>query len=96
MRFALALHTDDSVRYGVTVPDLPGCFSAGDTLDDAIDSAREAIDVHCEALADAGCDGIGAREITVLKHFARRYPATQHCRQRGAPRSPPNSQSYLS
>lgn len=56
MRFALALHTDDGVRFGVTVPDLPGCFSAGDTLDDAIDSAREAIDVHCEALAAAGED----------------------------------------
>lgn len=42
--------------HGATVPDLPGCFSAGDTLDDAIDNAREAIDVHCEAPADAGCD----------------------------------------
>jgi len=24
------------------VPDLPGCFSAGDTLDEAIDNAKEA------------------------------------------------------
>ena len=24
MRFALALHADDGVKYGVTVPDLPG------------------------------------------------------------------------
>ena len=28
--------------FGVVVPDLPGCFSAGDTLDEAIDNAREA------------------------------------------------------
>lgn len=50
MRFILALHTDDGVRYGVTVPDLPGCFSAGDSLDEAIENAREAIELHCEGL----------------------------------------------
>jgi len=38
MRFALALHTDDGVKYGVTVPDLPGCFSAGDSFDEASSS----------------------------------------------------------
>lgn len=56
MRFPLALHTDDGTAYGVTVPDLPGCFSAGDTLDAAIDAAREAIDAHCELLAEEGVD----------------------------------------
>jgi predicted RNase H-like HicB family nuclease len=56
MRFALALHTDDGVKYGVTVPDLPGCFSAGDTLDEAVEMAREAIDAHCELLAEKGMD----------------------------------------
>lgn len=54
MRFVLALHTDDGERYGVTVPDLPGCFTAGDTMDEAIDQAREAIDFHCEGLAEDG------------------------------------------
>ena len=56
MRFALALHTDDGVAYSVVVPDLPGCFSAGATLDDAIEMAREAIDAHCELLAEDGED----------------------------------------
>ncbi len=56
MRFAIALHTDNGVSYGVTVPDLPGCFSAGDTLDDAIEMAREAIDLHCEGLYESGED----------------------------------------
>jgi hypothetical protein len=37
MRFALALHTDDGVKHGVTVPDLPGCFSAGDSFDEAVE-----------------------------------------------------------
>lgn len=56
MRFALALHTDDGVKYGVTVPDLPGCFSAGDSFDEAVEMAREAIDAHCELLAEKGLD----------------------------------------
>ena len=42
------------VRYGVTVPGLPGCFSAGDTLYEALDSVREAIDLHLEGMAEEG------------------------------------------
>src|SRR3989338_4900063 len=56
MRFPVVLHTDDGVRYGVTVPDLPGCFSAGDTFDDALDSVVEAIDLHLEGLTEEGDD----------------------------------------
>jgi predicted RNase H-like HicB family nuclease len=56
MRFPVVLHTDDGVRYGVTVPDLPGCFSAGDTFDDALDSVVEAIDLHLEGLTEEGGD----------------------------------------
>lgn len=46
MRFPVVLHTDDGVRFGVTVPDLPGCFSAGDDFDDALSGALEAIELH--------------------------------------------------
>jgi predicted RNase H-like HicB family nuclease len=38
----------------VTVPDLPGCFSAGDTIEEAFDNAREAIEAHCGVLAEDG------------------------------------------
>lgn len=54
MKYPLALHTDDGVKYGVTVPDIPGCFSAGDTLDEAIENAVEAIEGHLECLAEEG------------------------------------------
>ena len=37
MRFPVVLHSDNGVRFGVTVPDLPGCFSNGDTFDEALD-----------------------------------------------------------
>ena len=53
MRFSLALH-EETGKYGVTVPDLPGCFSAGDTLEEALEGAREAIDGHVELLLESG------------------------------------------
>lgn len=56
MRISVVLHTDDGIRYGVAVPDLPGCFSAGDTIDEALDCVREAIDLHLEGLAEGGTE----------------------------------------
>ncbi|MDR3055298.1 MAG: type II toxin-antitoxin system HicB family antitoxin [Zoogloeaceae bacterium] len=54
MRFPVVLHSDDGVRFGVTVPDLPGCFSAGDTFDLALDAVLEAIDLHLEGMVEEG------------------------------------------
>ena len=56
MKFIVVLHTDDGQQYGVTVPDLPGCFSAGKGLDEALESVREAIDLHVETLMEDGAD----------------------------------------
>ncbi len=50
MRFPIVIHKEAGSGYGVTVPDLPGCFSAGDTLEGAIESSREAIACHIEGL----------------------------------------------
>jgi len=47
---------DDQHAYGVIVPDLPGCFSAGDTLDEAISAAKEAITGHIEVMVEMGQD----------------------------------------
>lgn len=50
MRYPVVVHKDSNSDYGVTVPDIPGCFSAGDTMDDALEAAREAIECHLEGL----------------------------------------------
>ncbi len=50
MRFPIVIHKDEGSGYGVMVPDLPGCFSAGDTLEDALTSSQEAILSHIEVL----------------------------------------------
>jgi predicted RNase H-like HicB family nuclease len=54
MRYPVVLHSDDGARWGVTVPDLPGCFSAGDSMEQALDSVVEAIDLHLEGLTEDG------------------------------------------
>ena len=54
MKFFVVLHTDDGIRYGATVPDLPGCFSGGETLEQALQNVEEAIDMHVEALSEHG------------------------------------------
>ena len=48
MRYPIIIHKD--TNFGVTVPDVAGCFSAGDTLEEAIDMAREAIECHLEGM----------------------------------------------
>ncbi len=50
MRYPVVLHKDSESIYGVTVPDVPGCFSAGDTVDEALLNTSEAIECHLESL----------------------------------------------
>ncbi len=50
MRYPVIVHKDPESDYGVTVPDLPGCFSAGETLDEALAQVIEAIECHLEGL----------------------------------------------
>eukprot|EP01132_Coremiostelium_polycephalum_P017940 gene17940-21425_t len=55
MLYPIAISTgDEDHAWGVEVPDIPGCFSAGDDLDDAMAMAREAIEGHFEILAEDG------------------------------------------
>ena len=52
MLYPIAIHKDKDSDYGVTVPDLPGCTSAGSTLADALTQAVEAIRGHLELLTE--------------------------------------------
>lgn len=55
MRYPILIEegTQDTA-FGVVVPDLPGCFSAGDTLDEALDAAKEAAAAWIDAVLDGG------------------------------------------
>jgi predicted RNase H-like HicB family nuclease len=55
MRYPVAIEAgDDKTAFGVVIPDLPGCFSAGDTLDEALIGAEEAAAAWIDATLDAG------------------------------------------
>ncbi|MBC7648608.1 MAG: type II toxin-antitoxin system HicB family antitoxin [Vitreoscilla sp.] len=71
MHNPIAIETGtDTQAYGVAMPDLPGCFSAGDTLDQAMTNAKEAIVLWLEVAID---DGMAVPEPkTLAAHQGKR------------------------
>jgi len=47
---------NDTTAWGVVVPDLPGCFSAGDTLEEAMLQAGKSVTTWIEVAFDSGQD----------------------------------------
>lgn len=54
MQFPIAIHKGQGTVYGVTVPDIPGCHSYGESVEDAIKNAKEAILGHLQVLLELG------------------------------------------
>jgi predicted RNase H-like HicB family nuclease len=50
----LIYHNSESDFYAASVPDLPGCRSQGESLEDAERNIREAIELHLAGLQSAG------------------------------------------
>lgn len=54
-RYTIILHPDpEEGGYTVTVPALPGCVTQGETMEEAIAMARDAVRLHVEALEADG------------------------------------------
>jgi predicted RNase H-like HicB family nuclease len=56
VHYVALLHKDTDSDIGVSFPDLPGCISAGSTLEEALSMAEEALAGHFEAMADHGLE----------------------------------------
>jgi predicted RNase H-like HicB family nuclease len=55
LRYPVAIEPgNEAAAWGVVVPDLPGCFSAGDAMEEAMIQAEDAITVWIEATLDSG------------------------------------------
>lgn len=54
MRYIAFIHKEPDTVYGVSFPDLPGCISAGDTIDAAVQNAVEALAGHVRMLEADG------------------------------------------
>jgi len=62
------VHKDEGTSYGVSFPDVPGCIAAGDTFEEAVANAAEALAGHF-ALMKADGDVIpAARTFEQLRH----------------------------
>jgi predicted RNase H-like HicB family nuclease len=64
------VHKDKGTSYGVSFPDVPGCISAGDTFEDAIDNASRALAGHLAVMEADGDPVPHARSLEELKQDA--------------------------
>lgn len=54
LNYRILLRREPEGGYTVIVPTLPGCVTFGETVDEAIAMAREAIELYLEVLQDKG------------------------------------------
>ena len=54
LNYKILLKKEPEGGFTVFVPSLPGCITYGDTLDEAIEKAKEAIEVYIESLKAHG------------------------------------------
>jgi len=52
--YKINLRKEEEGGYTVFVPSLPGCITYGETVDEAIDMAKEAIELYIEELQSRG------------------------------------------
>ncbi|MBN3944514.1 type II toxin-antitoxin system HicB family antitoxin [Nostoc sp. NMS9] len=52
MNIKVVLEPSDEGGYTVFVPTLPGCISEGETVDEAVENIREAIQLYLELLEE--------------------------------------------
>lgn len=52
--YRILLRKEPEGGYTVIVPSLPGCVSYGDTIEEAIEMAKEAIAAYIESLRQSG------------------------------------------
>lgn len=56
MRYTAFIHKDPDSVYGVSFPDFPGCIAVGDTIEEAMSSAVEALSFHVAGMMADGDD----------------------------------------
>ncbi len=54
LNYRILLRKEPEGGYTVLVPSLPGCVTFGETMDEAIRMAREAVEIYLESLIQHG------------------------------------------
>ena len=69
MHYPIAIESGtDTTAFGVVVPDLPGCFSAADTLDEAMTAVEEAAAAWIDSALDQGLPIPPPRSLEAIRH----------------------------
>ncbi len=71
--YPVVVYKDPDSDYGTEVPDLPGCYSAGTTLSEALQQTREAIYAHLEGMAkdaEVASKASDLSDIRVMDNYA--------------------------
>lgn len=48
------IHKDENTDYGVCFPDFPGCITAGSTMEELVEMAKEALEFHMQGMVEDG------------------------------------------
>jgi len=65
--YVALVHKDEGTIYGVSFPDVPGCFSNGDTLKEALANAAETLAGHLALMRADGDVLPKPRSIAAVK-----------------------------
>jgi predicted RNase H-like HicB family nuclease len=67
MTLKVILEASDEGGYTVHVPSLPGCISEGETVEEAMENIREAVELYLEPVDDdlVSHEGIEVHELVV-------------------------------
>jgi predicted RNase H-like HicB family nuclease len=52
MHYIGIVHKEANSEWGISFPDLPGCISAAESLEELVDTAAEAVALHMEGLSE--------------------------------------------
>ena len=67
MEYTVIIHPAEEGGYWTEVPALSGCFSQGETVEEAIENTRDAIECHLACLREEGQE-IVAEEKLLITH----------------------------
>ena len=65
--FSVVILEDESGGYIAVVPELPGCHTQGDNLDEVIKNVKEAIELYLETLSEEEKKELLSRRVVGLQ-----------------------------
>ena len=65
MDYTVLIHRAEEGGYWTEVPALPGCFSQGETIEEALENTRNAVESHVASLREDGQDVNGDGDILI-------------------------------